>query len=246
MKVQFIGVGEAFAPSLGNTSVLVIGSKTILIDAGYAVPRNFFEAKYPCDTVDGIYLTHFHSDHTFGLPALLYRWHDEGRVKPLRLIGQQGIEKYARDLIEFAYPGTIHKLRYEFEFSEGEEPFQFGVMNLSFAKTGHNLNNFAICLQEGRNAVGISGDGELTDASKKLFQDCTLLVHESFFLDKQKPGHANAIAVVDYAKHLKKLKHLALVHIRCSERDLVAQWVERQDVPFHLFVPQPFEIIELT
>lgn len=245
MKVQFIGVGEALEPSLGNTSILVSGSKTILIDAGYAVPRNFLETHYACDIVDGIYFTHFHADHTFGLPALVYRWHEEGRTKPLFLIGQTGMETYVRQLIEFAYPQTIHKLGYPLVFQEGENSFLFGDIELSFAKTGHNINNYAICLTEGQHAIGVSGDGELTDASKKLFHNCTLLVHESFFLDKMRPGHTNAAAVVQFAKTLPRLKHLALVHIYHTDRENVKKWIREQKVSFHLFVPEPLETIEL-
>jgi ribonuclease BN (tRNA processing enzyme) len=59
--------------------------------------------------IDVIYLTHLHADHTFGIAALLLICWQEGRKKPLFMIGPSRIKNYVKSLMELGYKGLLRK-----------------------------------------------------------------------------------------------------------------------------------------
>lgn len=247
MEIEFIGVGEAFEPQLGNTSFLIKSQSWLMIDCGYGVPRLFFERGYDPNAVDAIYLTHFHADHIFGLPALLNYWKEEGRNKPLTIIGQSGTEQMVTQLLEMAYRGMQAKLSYALSFIESEGAILFNEWKLQFADTQHSIRNRAIKIDDHGLRIGVSGDGGLTEASKELFQDCHVLIHDAFQLKEPVKGHATAETVVSFAKTLPYLKNLALVHIHRQERQQYksAFLALGNQCPFQLLIPQPGDVLRL-
>lgn len=248
MKVEFLGVGEAFAPELGNTALIVHGtSTTLLVDCGYAIPREYFNRGYHPDLVDGIYLTHCHADHTFGLPAVLTRLYQDGRKRALNILGQPGTREMVVKIVDLAYPGIRDHFGYELKFIETVKPITFGGFNLAFAETKHGARNYAIKISEGRSVLGISGDGECTAESIALFNDCTALIHESFRLSELKWGHSSAQQVVDFARTIKNLRKVAFVHIDRTERGKVDREMLElaSGLHFQLSIPVPGEVWEI-
>jgi len=67
MKVKFLGVGSAFYPDLGNTSILI--NDRVLIDCGSTVPAELMRLK-KIEEITDIIITHLHSDHVGGLELL--------------------------------------------------------------------------------------------------------------------------------------------------------------------------------
>ena len=60
-----------------SSNVLIVNGTPYIIDAGDGVTRRLVRAKIGFRDIDNIFITHPHSDHTGGLPALLsvYRIH---------------------------------------------------------------------------------------------------------------------------------------------------------------------------
>lgn len=247
MKVEFIGVGEAFDPELGNTSVLLDSETKLLIDCGYAIPYFWFRRSFPADFLDALYITHFHADHTFGLPALITRFFEEKRRKPLTIIGQHGVQERVHEILRLAYPGILTKLSYDLHFIETIQPVTFQEFDLSFAESRHSLTNYGIRVKAGPIVFGMSGDGELTEATRKLFTDCQFLVHEAFSYQEPLFGHGAAIDIVEYARSLSALRYLALVHIQRHQRkSQQTQFLELgQGMPFSLIIPEQGEVHQL-
>ncbi|NGX41957.1 MAG: Ribonuclease Z [Chlamydiae bacterium] len=247
MELECIGVGEAFEPQLGNTSFLLHSETNLLIDCGYAVPRNLFSRNYPPDLIDALYVTHFHADHFFGVPAMVYRWQEEGRKKPLTIIGQPGTKSLINRTIDLGYPSCRSKLDFELKYLETTDPVALNELSLSFAQTDHSMKNYAIKITKGKSSIGISGDGGLTTKTRDLFQDCTVLVHEAYTYDRAIQGHTYALDIVAFAKGLPTLQTLALVHIQRDERaNRLSEFTALQkDVPFKLLAPEPGERIFL-
>lgn len=72
MKIQILGVGNAFSPELGNSSLFIEESgKGILVDAGYTVFKELKE-KDLLSKINTIYITHTHGDHFGSLDTILY------------------------------------------------------------------------------------------------------------------------------------------------------------------------------
>ena len=227
MRVTFAGVGEAFDETLANTSLLVESDTgSILLDCGFTAPPPFWElAEHPLD-LDGVYLTHFHGDHWLGLPALLVRSMEEGRTKPLSILGQPGVEDKVRALMELAYAGTLAKAGFDLRFTEcapGRE-VELAGFRLTFAAGDHSVPCLAVRVENGGKSLFFSGDGPPTEATRVLARGCTLAVHETFTLDPVKPAHGTLDSSLAFARETGA-EALALVHInrrvRREQREVI-------------------------
>ena len=121
MEITFLGVGEAFDERMPNTSMLVRTDiegepVTVLLDCGYSVPPKLWQQKMQPDTLDGIWISHFHADHAFGLPALLVRFWEEKRKEELCFLGQKGIESFVLKCLDLAYPKFYSRLGFSLRF----------------------------------------------------------------------------------------------------------------------------------
>src|SRR5256885_6379012 len=55
---------------MGPSTLIEAGSQKILIDAGRGVPVRLWQLRVPMGQVNALFITHFHSDHTSGIPDL--------------------------------------------------------------------------------------------------------------------------------------------------------------------------------
>lgn len=83
----------------GPCLAIVAGKSLYLVDAGSGAARNMIAVGYQPPQVDGVFLTHYHSDHIDGLGELgLLRWTAGSHRLPLPLYGAEGIEGIAQGL----------------------------------------------------------------------------------------------------------------------------------------------------
>jgi ribonuclease BN (tRNA processing enzyme) len=250
LRVTFAGVGEAFDETLANTSLLVeSGTGSILLDCGFTAPPSFWGlAGRPLD-LDGVYLSHFHGDHWFGLPALLVRSLEEGRTRPLTILGQPGVEDKVLSLMELAYAGTLAKARFDLRFVEcgpGREVALAGF-RLTFARGDHSVPCLAVRVESGGKSLFFSGDGPPTEATRALARGCTLAVHETFSLDPVKPAHGTMDSSLAFARETG-VEMLALVHVnrrvRREEREAILARIKNFSA-CKVWLPEPGERISL-
>jgi len=254
LEVIFLGVGEAFDEALPNTSILIrhgIGASRInvLLDCGFTAPTRFWREEPEADSLDGVWISHFHGDHAFGLPALLVRFWEERRTKELTVIGQKGIETFSLKCLDLAYPGFHKKLTYPLRFMEVEPGKLTEIFGLSFqtAENDHSQRDLALRIDIGGNSVFYSGDGKPTPESTDLAMGCQLIIQEAFHLDTEIPGHGTVTGAIDMAKKCEAF-NLALVHIHRKMRSqVVARIQQLKDVadPVNVLVPEPRERIKL-
>lgn len=248
MKIKFIGVGEAFDEDLSNTSVWVRAQEggnesSILFDCGFTVPPPFWKSCPDADNLDAIWISHFHGDHFFGLPALLTRFREMNRRKPLLILGQRGIDKIVPQTVRLAYPSILDKLAYDVRFltvEPGEVVEAVGVVWRS-AVNGHSQRNLAVRVEEGGRSLFYSGDGLSTDETLSLARGAGLVIHEAFRLDTDVPGHSNVLNCIDFARRAKA-RSLALVHIERNERrrrreEILRVSAQSRDV--NVLMPEP-------
>ena len=62
-----------------------------LFDVGARAPLRIAQARLPLGRIDGIFLTHFHSDHIAGLPDVNLASWVQGRPTPLMIYGPEGL-----------------------------------------------------------------------------------------------------------------------------------------------------------
>ncbi len=259
MRVTYIGVGEAFDPELPNCSVLVESEasgamRTVLLDCGFTAPFALFRALPGEDglrkalDLDMIWISHFHGDHFFGLPALLLRFWEEGRVKPLTIVGQPGLEDLMIRAMDMAYSRVRQRFQFSVTWKEVREEDTLSLldMDLNFAPSEHPQPNLSLRLCDGEHTVFYSGDGRPTEATMALAMYSDLLIHESFSMEQDTPGHGTVPGSIEFATKAKA-ETLALVHLRRDVRreriDDVRRLMSQADI--RVTLPAPGNTVEL-
>ena len=224
MEITFLGVGEAFDEKIPNTSMLVrtdIAGEpvTVLLDCGYSVPPRFWRQALQPDTLDCIWISHFHADHAFGIPALLVRFWEEKRKKDLYFLGQKGIESFVLKCLDLAYPNFLPRLEFSLRFMEVEpgEPVTALGLLWETAVNDHPQRDLALRLDVEGRSVFYSGDGRPTSETRALAEGVHLIVHEAFHLSQDTPGHGTIAGCIEMAV-ATRAKRLALVHIQRQVR----------------------------
>jgi ribonuclease Z len=104
------GVPAPVPDRFGPGTLIEAGGRRLLIDAGRGTTIRLNQLRVPIGTIDVLLLTHYHSDHTVGIPDLwLTGWlqSDFGtRRKPFRVIGPMGAKTLMFHL-EQAYAADI-------------------------------------------------------------------------------------------------------------------------------------------
>lgn len=224
MRCLCLGVGEAFDERLPNFSALLTTGqgaepKSLLLDCGFTVPFALYRYADRPSELDAIYLTHFHGDHFFGLAPLLLRFWEEGRTKLLLLIGQAGVQAKVETLVDLAYPNLRKKWAFPVEYREiaDGESLEAAGFWLRVAASEHGRTNLAVRVECEGASVFYSGDGRPTPATVALAQGADLILHESFSLEQDTPGHGTIPGSVEFCREAGA-KRLALAHVRRDVR----------------------------
>jgi ribonuclease Z len=248
LEVIFLGVGEAFDEVLSNTSILIRYEggdipASFLLDCGFTAPPPFWREESDANRLDGIWISHFHADHGFGIPALLVRFWEQGRDKELIFLGQKGIESFTRKCLDLAYPGFYDRITFPLRFIELAPGRTTELLGVSFrvAETAHSQPTLALRIDAAGNSIYYSGDGKPTPESMALARESELIIHEAFHMGTEIPGHGTISGSIDMAKRCNALL-LALVHI---QREVRKQAKDRIDElkemsrPVNLIIPEP-------
>lgn len=248
MEITFLGVGEAFDENLPNTSLLIRTEYqeepvTVLLDCGYSVPPRFWQLGLDVETLDAVWISHFHADHAFGLPALLVRLWEEKRSKDLYFLGQKGIESFVLKCLDLAYPNFLQRLEFSLRFMEVEpgEPVTALGMSWRTAVNDHPQRDLALRLDVEGTSLFYSGDGRPTAETGALAAGVNLIVHEAFHLSKDIPGHGTIAGCLDMAQSCGA-RRLALVHIQRDvrrERFDEIQELASSVQEFEVLIPEP-------
>ena len=164
MKVVFLGVGEAFDENLTNTSIWVRSKASgvagsVLLDCGFTAPSAYWRQGVDREELDAVWISHFHGDHFFGLPALLLKFWEMKRVKPLLIVGQTRVEEVVRQAMDLAYPHFMNKLGFPLEFVpvNVNQTIDCAGFTWSFAENGHGQRDLALRLDDGKRSLFYSG-----------------------------------------------------------------------------------------
>lgn len=250
MEILFLGVGEACDDRYPNTSLYITcaSGQRFLLDCGFTTPHLYFSHTDNQEELDGVWISHFHGDHFFGIPLLLLRFWEMGRKKDLIIAGQHALREKVLTAMELAYPNFLERLEYRLLFVE-IEPGQ--VQNVKDTRWQveeniHSQRALSLRIDDGEHSLFYSGDGRPTQGTEILAQGCDLVVHEAFWLHKEVQNHGNVLSCLEFARKAG-VKNLALVHLERSCRKQEKEQVMRflQGHPFHVFLPEPGEIFSL-
>lgn len=87
-----------------TSTAILVDHRTYLVDAGAGTLLRLAAAHIPLSSIAGIFITHYHIDHTGDLPALIgTRW--VNRIyAPLPIVGPPGVEDITSGICRFLEP----------------------------------------------------------------------------------------------------------------------------------------------
>ncbi len=117
IRLTFLGTGAAVPSVERNVAGLMLEreGEAFLFDCGEGTQRQMM--RYAAGfTVADVFITHYHADHTLGLPGLLRTMGLQGRTAPIRLHGPPGATRHLGVLVELGmerpkFPVEVIELR---------------------------------------------------------------------------------------------------------------------------------------
>ena len=177
----------------GPSTAVVVGPRVFVFDAGPGTMRRIAAAGMPIDGVTGLFLTHLHSDHTLGLPDLIFTTWVMGRRAPMRIVGPPGTRTMT-DRIMAAWAedtrvrtdGLEHGQRGGQRVTVRETPggivFDSAGVRVTAIRVLHGSWPVALgyVIDTPRRRIVIGGDARPSPAIEAAARGADVLVHEAY------------------------------------------------------------------
>jgi ribonuclease BN (tRNA processing enzyme) len=184
LDLLFLGSGNAFAAEGRAFSSCLLNGR-YLFDCGPTILQQLRKAGLSSDDIDVVFISHFHSDHFFGLPFLfLDAKYRTGRTKDILIVGPPGIAAQTEQLLRLGYPTLSAEAPSEFRrrYVEVADGFEADVAGLAVtaATVEHvaELECFAYRVRAGNRSLVYSGDTTRCEGLLRLVSDADVVVLE--------------------------------------------------------------------
>jgi len=201
LHVGLCGTGSPMPNPIraGPCNIVIAGDQAFVVDIGDGGNRNIQLMGINAGDLDGVFLTHFHSDHIDGLgPLMLFHWTRGSSTAPMPVHGPSGVEAVV-DGFNAAYATddtyrTAHHGEAVAPSSGGgaiARPFEMsGDSVVVYDKGGLTVTAFTVDHEPVKPAVGyrfdykgrslcISGDTKRSANLESVCKGVDLLVHEA-------------------------------------------------------------------
>ena len=185
IPLTFLGTG-GFHATAGYWNSFTIGDR-FLVESSPSVLRNLRVAGKRLDDVDVVFISHFHADHTFGWPFLLFTALRERRPSDLWVVGPPGIGAFLENMLaagaldhivkaarEQAGAFTLHYVEVT------EEPQEAGGVYFRAVRVDHDpvLECFGYLIEVDGRTIGYSGDTSYCPGLRAIAAAADVLVME--------------------------------------------------------------------
>jgi ribonuclease BN (tRNA processing enzyme) len=198
----------------------------ILVDCGPGTLRRLVQAGVGLDELDGVLLTHYHTDHCADLAALLFALRSPryaGR-RPLVVYGAPGLVRLVGKLTE-AWP-WLEPRGYALDLQERTPgTWSLGDLAVEAIAIRHTAQSLGYRLTGDGRTAAFSGDADECDALVELARAVDVFVCDAATPDGQKlEGHLTPGLAGGYAQRARA-RRLLLTHFypECHGVDLAAQ-----------------------
>jgi len=206
LELTLLGTGSPMHTPhrFGPSQVIHSGTTRLLIDAGWGATSRLFQAGLPPQSIDAVFITHLHSDHTTDMADfLVMRW--VGCIqKPIPVYGPVGTMRMIHGFQEAMAADTGYRLAHHgdklwsgglaadvTEFEAGDDPVEIarcGDITIKAFEVDHRPVKPAYGFRfelEGR-AITISGDTNPCVGLLNGSRDADIMVCDSMNLELMK------------------------------------------------------------
>ena len=201
MKITMLGTGAALLdPDRGHTAIVVeVGGRGYMLDCGTGATRKMIEANIDPTSIEAMFLTHLHFDHTADIPVfVLGNWMSGRQTSPI-IVGPEGTQ----DMVDHMFEGGAFAKDIEARaaYSQRKEniqairpdvrPMQPGVVfeddyiRVLANTVDHIPEEISKCyglrIESQDKVVAFSGDTTPQANMIELARDADLLIHEATF-----------------------------------------------------------------
>jgi len=222
MKILFLGTGSAFAERRFWTSFLV--DNTILVDAAPTAAPNLKRCGKDLSAINHIFITHFHGDHTFGLPFLIAEYTFKSpRKSPLVITGPRKIEEYTLNLVEMAFPGMgstlVMNARVSFiEVKKEQELCEAGRLPfIAYLMNHFNGQAYGYKIFYEKGVLAFSGDTGPCENLSCLLEGSDVAIVEMSGLSHNNSNHMSMQNILELKAHKLPAQKLIVTHMEETE-----------------------------
>ena len=198
--ITCLGSGAALGRGRGWSSILIDGK--ILLDLPPTAIPQLYRTGKDISAIDFIFISHFHADHSFGIPFFLLLYHFLlSRDRPLYFIGPQGIAERTKKLCELAWPEIMKKglaprlsLNYVEVKSDGE--YRAGELYFHAVRMEHfDLDAYGYRFSYNGHEIAYTGDTGECPQLHRLIEGADIVITEfTYPTPTDDPGHLDVRA----------------------------------------------------
>ena len=243
-----LGMGQAQA-----CIAVVTPEHFFLIDSGAGSTDNISRLGLPTSELDGVLLTHFHSDHIAEIYEINLNSWVQGRPQPLTIYGPQGVAEVTNGVNATYRQDRIHRTGHH-----GEDLlppalgvlahktivpgiiFEDGDLKITAYLAEHPPIHPAVGYRfdyRGRSVV-ISGDSNVTSETLKIVDGADLLLHDALSLPTV-TALSEALGAVGQSRQSKIVSDVMDYHASTDSLIVLAEQSNVDMVAFYHLVPVP-------
>jgi ribonuclease Z len=201
MRITMLGTGTPFpnAERFGSAILVEAAGKRLLFDCGRGAVIRLAQAGVSPSEIDGLFLTHLHSDHVVGIPDLWLSGWFLGRDRSLPVSGPKGTRSMSEHLTQaFAFDVAIRmsteglssaSAKIDARDIEQGDAYDDGSVRVSAFLVDHGSVKpaFGYRVDYGGHSVVISGDTRFSQNLIKFAEHDDCLIHVAWSPSSKNP-----------------------------------------------------------
>ena len=215
--VRFIGSGDSFGSGGRFQTCILVDADDyrFLIDCGATSLVALKRAGVDPGSIDAVLLTHFHGDHSGGVPYLILDGQFAKRERPLVIAGPPGVRERMTAVFEAALPtSSATQQRFGVSFVDlGARPATIGPLEVIALPVAHLPETVphGLRVRAGDRVVAYTGDTDWCDALPSLADGADLFIAEAYSFEKRIPQHLSHATLLAHRDEMRA-KRIVLTH----------------------------------
>lgn len=259
IRVYTVGTASPMPGERVQTGTgVIVNGHFFIFDVGDGVVQKAENMGLPLNRLDGIFITHWHSDHMIDLPSLVSRSWLLGRTNDLHLYGPDGTDTLNQAINQFLHIENRHRVDHHghgiMDVSKARAiPHEFknvqGGKEVVYQQDGITITAFDVNHEPIEPAVGyaieyngkkvvISGDTKKNDLVLEMAQNADLLLHE-VILNSLLQQMESQLKEAGMSRNEKIIHDIQDYHTTPAEVAEIASKANVKKLVLHHFAPPP-------